>query len=294
MSKRGPLPRLLPLTAALLLASCGRPVQPSDDGSETTNPGPGSAGDDGPSDDDLGDEAEGDDGDEGSEMGFVPNEDPHSPNECDAYLQNCPEGEKCVPVATSPNTFPDVLRCVPVSGSQAPGEPCISAGLTMGFDDCDADSFCYEVVDNEGELTGTCRAMCTGGLDELNCAPGSSCDFVFYVDFPLCLIDCDPLAQNCEAGSGCFFDGQSFRCLSAEGELPVLSLCSFTNDCAPSLICTEGEQVPGCMSESCCTPFCDLELGDSPCEAAVPGSSCTPFFSDDPPLGYEQVGVCSL
>jgi hypothetical protein len=51
------------------------------------------------------------------------------PSECDPFLQDCPEGEKCVSYASSGGSW-DANKCVPVLGDGAAGEPCSYGGTT--------------------------------------------------------------------------------------------------------------------------------------------------------------------
>src|SRR5690242_9848822 len=50
-------------------------------------------------------------------------EDILGPVPCDSFLQDCAEGEKCVPWSPSGGAW-DASKCVPVLGDQAMGEPC--------------------------------------------------------------------------------------------------------------------------------------------------------------------------
>ena len=52
------------------------------------------------------------------------------------------------------------------------------------------------------------------------------------------------------------------------------------------------EVLPDCQGSGCCTPFCEVMLGDAQCDA-VPGTSCVPFWEEGlAPEGYEHIGVC--
>ena len=76
-------------------------------------------------------------------------------------------------------------------------------------------------------------------------------------------------------------------------EIGLGSVCGFLNDCAGGLVCLTSEVLPTCDGASCCGAFCELSLGDGPCEAAMPGTVCTAFFEEGAaPEGYEDVGVC--
>jgi hypothetical protein len=87
----------------------------------------------------------------------------------------------------------------------------------------------------------------------------------------------------------------SFSCIFMDQNIPAGQPCGFINDCAKGLSCLPAAVLPGCEGSACCSGFCDLELGDGPCEALLPGTACSPFFEENAaPPGYEQVGVCIL
>jgi hypothetical protein len=180
----------------------------------------------------------------------------------------------------------DALKCVPVLGDQAIGEPCVYAGMVEATDDCDAGSSCWDVEEVDGELLGYCRAFCLGSEDDPICPAGSTCAIAGDSIPTYCRPFCDPLAQDCEEGTACYWATDSFQCVFTTQDIPVGQPCGFVNDCAAGLICDATEDLPACVGSACCTAFCDLEVGDAACEAALPGSECVPF--------YENVGTCGL
>ena len=104
----------------------------------------------------------------------------------------------------------------------------------------------------------------------------------------------NPLLQDCSPCHGCYWVGNEFNCAFSPQDLPTGEPCGFVNDCAPGHLCAVAETLPSCGGSSCCTPFCDLEVGDEHCQT-LPGTSCVPFFSEQQaPPGYELVGVCTL
>jgi hypothetical protein len=176
-------------------------------------------------------------------------------------------------------------------GSQSPGEPCISGGLMEATDDCDGTSFCWD-VNNEG--VGICRAFCTGSADDPQCPPGSQCSVSSEATILLCIPDCDPILQDCGPGLACYWtNNNGFYCIFTMQDIPVGQPCEFINDCEIGLGCLTAEILPACEGSACCSPFCALELGDGPCDAAFPGTACVPFF-EEPPPGYEHIGICIL
>jgi hypothetical protein len=212
---------------------------------------------------------------------------------CDVWGQDCPDGEKCVPYASS-GSFWDNHKCVAIMGDQASGEPCWSGGAAEGTDNCDATSFCWDVIDVEGEPVGTCTAFCTGTPDDPMCPPASQCLIGGDSTITLCIPTCDPLAQDCDAGLACYWAHNDFNCIVTTQDIPAGQPCGFINDCALGLMCLNGEWLPDCAGAACCSAFCDITLGDGPCDA-LPGTSCEPFFEDGTaPPGDEAVGICRL
>ncbi|KIG18460.1 hypothetical protein DB30_00745 [Enhygromyxa salina] len=222
--------------------------------------------------------------------GFVPPNDDSMIEPCDTFAQDCPDGEKCVPYSPHGSGW-DAHKCVPIMGDQAPGEPCISHGIVEATDDCDGTSFCWDVQDVDGQPVGTCAAFCTGSPDDPQCPPGSSCLISGDSTISLCIFGCDPTLQDCDVGQACYWTNNGFNCMFTTDDAPAGQPCNFVNDCAAGLGCTSADALPACEAGACCTPFCDIDLGDAQCDA-VPGTSCVPFFEADPIPGLEHVGVC--
>jgi hypothetical protein len=214
---------------------------------------------------------------------FVPDAPPPPPVPCSPFGQDCAEGEKCNSEGI----------CVPVLGEQSPGEPCEFDPVT-GTDDCDETSACWNMVEIEGELLGTCAAACMGSPDNPLCPEGSSCEFSGDGGPYLCVIQCDPLVQDCGLGLGCYWAHGGFNCFHVFPGIPIGEPCGFIHDCAIGLGCLTAEVMPDCQGSACCGPYCNDSLGDGQCEI-LPGTVCESFFEEgmEPP-GYEQVGVCIL
>ena len=222
---------------------------------------------------------------------FVVRDDVWMADQCDQFEQDCPEGEKCVPYSTDGGPW-NANKCVPVIGDAEPGESCWWGGIMEATDDCDATSICWDVMEFGGELIGTCVALCTGTPDTPECPSGSSCLIGGDSTVAICISDCDPLLQDCSSGLGCYWTGGDFKCVHTTDDLPTGAPCGFINDCAPGHLCGPAESLPSCEGAACCTPLCDLEVGDEHCQT-MPGTSCVPFFQDGTaPPGYELVGVC--
>jgi hypothetical protein len=220
---------------------------------------------------------------------FVPGKEDLGPIDCDPYAQDCPIGEKCVPYGSTGGNWDD-HKCVAVLGDQAPGEPCTYGGVVEATDDCDETSACWDVHDVDGQPIGTCRSFCLGSENSPECPDGSLC--LHYL-VNLCIPTCDPLVQDCGVGLACFWDGSQFNCIFTTEDLPAGQPCGFINDCAAGLGCLPAAVLPSCEGSACCSDFCDLNLGDGPCEASLPGTVCSPFFEQGmAPPGYDDVGVC--
>lgn len=217
-----------------------------------------------------------------------------SPVECDFWAQDCAPGEKCVAYSSTGAATWDSYRCVAVMGDQQAGEPCWWGGIVEATDDCDANSYCFDTTEVDGELVGTCYAHCLGTPEEPECPPESECSISGDGVLNLCIPTCDPLAQDCADGLGCYWTNSSFNCVVATEDIPVGEPCSFVNDCTAGNQCLDGAMLLGCEGMSCCTSYCDLALGDAEC-ADIPETTCVGFFEEGEALpGYESVGVCVL
>jgi len=283
-SSLNPVPLILLATLA-----CGPPpFEPEPEPAADASTGGADSTD---SADSQGSETEaGDDSSTDGDM-FLPRTDVLVFDDCDSFAQDCPEGEKCVPYASSGGTW-DANKCVPIMGEQATGEPCTYAGAVEVTDDCDATGMCWDVTLVDDEWIGVCRAFCTGSPDSPGCPPASACTVSGSGVINICIPTCDPTVQDCAPGLACFWVAGDFSCISATQDIPAGEPCGFINDCAAGLGCFAGELFPACEGPSCCSPFCDLGLGDGPCDA-VPGTSCVAFFEEDSaPPEYEHVGVC--
>jgi hypothetical protein len=231
--------------------------------------------------------------DESTTFDFVPRLDVWTVEECDSFQQDCPEGEKCVPYGSTGGNW-DASKCVPVMGDQEPGEPCWYGGVREATDNCDETSMCWDVMDIDGELIGTCLAFCTGTPDNPECPEGASCLISGDGSINLCIFSCDPILQDCNAGQACYWAGGNFNCIFTTQDIPTGEPCGYVNDCALGNGCVAAELLPSCNGGACCTRFCDVEQGDQHCES-MPGTSCVPFFEEGQwPPGYELVGMCLL
>jgi hypothetical protein len=209
--------------------------------------------------------------------------------ECDPYLQDCPEGEKCVPYASGGGNW-DANKCVPVLGDKAAGEPCTYAGLIEATDDCGPGLYCWNVVEIDGEQLGECTEFCQGTQNDPECDPGSSCLVTANGAINLCLASCDPLLQDCWPGLGCYWTHSDFNCVVTTLDVPLGEPCGFINDCVAGATCMSADAMPECAGSSCCASFCDLSSPVCP----QPGTVCLDFFPEGMYPGSSDIGVCVL
>jgi hypothetical protein len=211
------------------------------------------------------------------------------PADCDPFEQDCPDGEKCVPYGSTGGNW-DANKCVPITGSGQPGDPCVYGGTATATDDCGAESHCWDVMDVDGMAIGVCTVFCEGTPDDPICPMGTDC-LIANSSISLCISSCDPMLQDCGAGLGCFWFNNAFSCIFTTQDIPVGEPCGFVNDCAVGLICMAAELMPSCAGVECCASFCSLAAPVCP----QMGTECAAFF--DPgagPAGYEDTGVCVL
>jgi hypothetical protein len=212
-------------------------------------------------------------------------------SQCDPFAQDCPEGEKCVGYASVGGSW-DANKCVPILGDGQAGDPCTYGGTVESTDDCDAESFCWKVMDVEGEPVGVCTEFCQGDPDEPECPIGTQCFLAYDGSINLCLPSCDPVLQDCEPGLACYWSGSGFACSLTTVDVALGDPCGFINDCAAGLGCMPAELLPDCFGSACCASYCSLMVGAA---CAQPGTECSAFFEEGmAPLGYEDVGVCIL
>lgn len=96
------------------------------------------------------------------------------PITCDAYLQDCPDGEKCAQLNNS------ITCAAVVPNPKQLGEDCNYSEWDSGVpDDCDAGLVCRAVpwwaVNNDG-VEATCHPICGGSADSPVCPDGMFCE----------------------------------------------------------------------------------------------------------------------
>jgi hypothetical protein len=214
---------------------------------------------------------------------------------CDVFAQDCPEGQKCAPVIPDGGGAWNWARCVPVLGTDAPGEPCTSENVDDGLDSCAKGAICWG-VDMQGD--GTCFAQCAGSPGAPICPKSSICTVAGDGFLALCVPTCDPLVQDCEVGEACYPIDDHFECVpDASGDVGKANEpCELINVCEAGLFCGDPMFVgAGCApgSMGCCTPFCVFPGGDCP----NPDQQCVQWFDPltlpegDPRL---DIGACGV
>jgi hypothetical protein len=189
-------------------------------------------------------------------------------DECDPFAQDCPAGEKCVPLADGRWYY---SKCFAVAGDAAAGEPCNDISPPAA-DDCDAMSVC---------VSGFCQPLCMGDEQMPICPQGYGC-----ASPPICVQLCHPFAEPCAAPElACKWTGELFGCLGAGDPSPPGEQCS--GGCAFGICVSWNEWVNCGYDSGCCTEFCELSAGDGPCQVLDPDRVCAPYFE-----GYDDIGLC--
>ena len=220
--------------------------------------------------------------------------------ECDAFAQDCPEGQKCAPHDSDGDGAWDLHTCVDIVGDGQRGDPCWAEGGATGVDDCAEGVMCWNL--NE-EGVGTCVALCSGSDRMPVCAPLLTECVVSSEGIPnLCLPVCNPLLQDCVGSQVCIGDpnGPAFWCVldASGGVAPEGTPCEFANTCNPGLMCVDPDVYPSpaCQgAPGCCAPFCDLTDMVACAGLSVEGAACAAYHEPgEAPPGLEHVGLCEV
>ena len=151
---------------------------------------------------------------------------------------------------------------------------------------------CFDVDPETNE--GVCVEICGGSEGNPTCqTPETTCTISNGGSLVLCQAICNPLANECADGEGCYFVSEASVCApDASGSMGAAGdPCMYINDCDDGLFCADGSVVPDCGRQYCCAPFC-VAGDDSTCED---GQSCVPFFPDGsaPASCLAGLGACS-
>jgi len=188
----------------------------------------------------------------------------------------------------------DATKCVDVTGTDKPGEPCIVEGATSGVDSCIAGAMCWGA--NEQGI-GTCVPLCTGSTEARVCPAHRVCTVSGVLN--LCLPSCNPVLQDClDPALSCYLEGGvSFGCYpDVSGEKgQVNDPCEAFAECDEGLTCAGAAFVGvGCAEGSfaCCTPWCEFPDGACP----NPDQQCLEVFDSHPAPTpeYAKIGFCGV
>ena len=188
--------------------------------------------------------------------------------ECDVFMQDCPDGRKCMPISFDGAEAYNGTACRPIDvDAVGLGEPCtMEDDPYSGFDNCPDASFCFFVDD---ALEGVCIDFCRGSVEDATCVDACNRCLVSAdaITIP-CLPTCDPRTQNCPAPLACQGGFGGILCRRPDGDLGPGESCFESIECMPGLECEAA-----CDGLPCCTPVCSLPDGPE-CDA-LPGTTCT-------------------
>jgi hypothetical protein len=195
---------------------------------------------------------------------------------CDPWsdpFEECGAGQAC--------SFVD-MRCHEALGTAGEDEFCELLDPDRWVGTCAPGLVC--VV--ETESFGRCALPC---MDDDVCGEGRGCHQPAG-DSPtrVCVSPCDPIVQDCSTDEGCYvldLDDPVPLCARA-GPGVESDPCAVPDDCAPGHHCTApANHMVECADPlGCCTPLCDVEIGD--CVGLNP--ICTALAVPDAP----NLGVC--
>lgn len=320
MSKQSPIALLASL---LLLACAGRPADPGESASESAGTGTESAGTSGTGGEPTGGgntmtapfDSSGTDGTDGTgtstgtSVGTISTSTstttgasstgPVEPVTCDPWVEDCPDGMKCMPYSNDGGSNWNDYKCVPIAPQPGQaGDPCTIEGSPVsGLDDCDKHLQCWNWGD---DLQGNCVPMCEGTPNRPTCAdPNAYCALSGDGVLILCLPSCDPLVQDCATDEEtCVPDTHNphFLCVPLPDGVPPgqqFEPCEFVNQCAPGLVCLDPKVAAECDQNEigCCVPYCDTT---QPNDCPGAGQECVPWFEQDPPPAHVDLGVCAV
>lgn len=232
---------------------------------------------------------------------------------CNALVQDCPSGEKCVPIVLDPADGGYVTNvCVP-AGSDPIGAPCtyIEGGVN-GQDTCAGPGICWGLDPQKG--TGRCVEQCVSAGANVDCPiSGEECFLSRSGIVNLCLPSCDPLATSCWEGAQCIaaYTGDpevsyAFVCVPPGTAMPggPGDPCACADCCQSGTLCEDPNKVglDNCpevdpASQACCTALCDITLPDPDlacADAGLVGTVCVALTPPGTPEPLGKFGKCVL
>ena len=208
---------------------------------------------------------------------------------CNLYLQDCPAGDKCMPLDVDGSGTWNDVRCLPVAPNPAAvGMPCTIEGpVASGLDDCERGTMCLDLGGGTNE--GTCIPMMTGNVFHPICADPMRYPLIGpSTVLPLCLPQCRPLENEYATDLGCYPSDDVFVCAPVAAPGNVGDVCEFLNVCVDGLACVDATELSDCGGPGCCSPYCDTSRPVCP-----DGLTCQPWPDDTTLLpGGENLGIC--
>ena len=178
---------------------------------------------------------------------------------CNVVAQDCTDGDGCYFGEAGADCFP--------AGDVKCGDACVNAN------DCRAGTLC---VDNPGRCLPFCELgePCPG---DAQCAGLQGRDDVGVCSLPVQGTSCDVLAPDCPEGEACYVVSANEECTPPSGaNAGDGEACEFANDCAPGLLCVQGEDT-GLICLKACPTDGSVMCESGPCAALD---------------GLDGVGVC--
>lgn len=227
----------------------------------------------------------------GDRTSFVDESGVDPDDDCNQFLQDCPEGQKCTPVDRSGSMRFDDIICVPVMGDKLPGEACTAE--TLGFDDCQKGATCWPV---DADNHGVCAPLCVWNEDSRTCSdPQQECAEVDSGLLYVCVDPCQPLIQDCPNGGLCLPVPWTYSCFAPDPGVAgaVFEPCDGLLECAAGLVCAGSTVASECDQGliGCCTPMCSIAEAGAGCPGA--DQQCHPVYEPQP-AGFEDVGYCGV
>ncbi len=239
---------------------------------------------------------------------FIEDPDMGTVGSCSVTMQDCPDGQKCMPYANDGGNSWNDAKCVDVASNPGQaGDDCTYEGNDdlSGLDNCDVGMLCW-FLDMDG--TGECLEMCAG--EPATCSEGQTCDISNEGVLALCLQGCDPTAPVCDNPGDICFPGSEggficdFDASDDDGGYAGYP-CEFINACKLGNFCEDAPAVPNCIGTiGCCAPYCSLN-DDDPKQTCIDAYGaamhdlgggeidCVPWYEEGNEIpGLEHVGAC--
>jgi hypothetical protein len=186
-------------------------------------------------------------------------------------------------------------RCSPLDPNPQPfGGDCTLSEHPEGVlvDNCGPRAMCLEYGDHT-ECRGFCQTEPCDEPGTVCCEePETACAVTGSGTADVCPSPCFPLTPDCPEGYACFqwSSADFFTCRFLGQSLgDVGETCSLTTDCRPDLACAPYGIIPGCPTQRCCTPLCDMD-GPPSCDGVL---TCQTYFENGAAVsGYENLGWC--